>query len=422
MRNCLLIVFMLFPFSLFGQTNFVKGYIVKTNGDIQRGYVNYGTNIENNKHCLFKPDSLSDAVEYLPGQITGYRIDDDKYYVTKTIDTNKGKQALFLECIISGKVSIYFYNNGDKEIYFAEKDGLLTPMNNDLRSTVDAEGEQYMEHSNQYKGVLKYDFRDCPEIIRQVNRTEFNKKSLINIAKEYHEFVCKDQDCIVYEKEFSEKRKLKYGLEIGNTVTKINYSSRIAYGGATYPKFFFDGVSYIQPSFSFFVQTVLDENDRYVFRLNSGISYCQVEITSPSYTIMIKSVLPQNMQDVQYFFDKINYKFYNLSIKPDIIERFRVLKKNRPFIFFGIPVSYIVSDSGYALYNVRKIPFTTNSYNGFVLKKSYGWSWGLDGGLGIEKSLNDKYTGYISSHMMMMNVGDGVIDVWGGGLNIGLYF
>jgi hypothetical protein len=43
-------------------------------------------------------------------------------------------------------------------------------------------------------------FADAPEFQKKAEFVELNRKSLIKISKGYHNYVCKDSQCVVYEK------------------------------------------------------------------------------------------------------------------------------------------------------------------------------------------------------------------------------
>jgi hypothetical protein len=48
---------------------------------------------------------------------------------------------------------------------------------------------------------LKYLFQESPEVSKATERTLLTHKSLIKITRDYHNAVCKDEACIIYEKQ-----------------------------------------------------------------------------------------------------------------------------------------------------------------------------------------------------------------------------
>jgi len=48
--------------------------------------------------------------------------------------------------------------------------------------------------------MLKYAFADCPQLFETINDASLESKSLVNITKKYHNYVCDGEKCIIYEK------------------------------------------------------------------------------------------------------------------------------------------------------------------------------------------------------------------------------
>ena len=71
-----------------------------------------------------------------------------------------------------------------------------------------------------YIGRLKYTFADAPELAGEVDKVTPDRKSMINISKKYHDQLCKDEQCIVYEKKLH-IAKISIGPIIGFTSQSI---------------------------------------------------------------------------------------------------------------------------------------------------------------------------------------------------------
>ena len=116
------------------------------------------------------------------------------------VKNGETEEKLFLEYLIHGKVDIYYYRDESGEHYFAQKgDDRLVPLTNDEKSHY-ANGIEYLQESNQYIGMLKYLFQESPEVSRETESVTLDHKSLIKISKKYHNAVCTDEQCIIYEK------------------------------------------------------------------------------------------------------------------------------------------------------------------------------------------------------------------------------
>ncbi len=205
-----------------GQKDFRPGFIIGNVNDTIFGEINLGTNSQNATVCEFRSVNGSEIVKYSPADIKGYRINNEKYYVAKTVQIDSTEQTLFLEFLVEGIVNIYYYNGFGKVTYFIEKDGEITALTND-ESIVSKDGIKFSVNTHKYKGVLIYIFRDSPDIVRKIEHTSFDMKPLINVTKEYHNSVCDDYQCIDYTK--STKPNMYLEPSIGLNISRLNIKS-----------------------------------------------------------------------------------------------------------------------------------------------------------------------------------------------------
>jgi hypothetical protein len=211
--NLLLFIFFLnfCTNQIFSQFDYRKGYYINNNRDTIYGLIDYKGDIENSKECHFKLNGHSKEAVFLPDQISSYRFLEDKYYVSKKIKDIESEKYIFLECLLKGKATVYYYRSNKIDRYFIEKDGVIGELTNDEVIINDINGVVGVRNSNKYKGYLKSSFQDCPNIFPKIDSTDFNKKSLIKITKEYHDQICSDEKCIIYTKNIP-KIETQYGL------------------------------------------------------------------------------------------------------------------------------------------------------------------------------------------------------------------
>jgi hypothetical protein len=188
------------------QSDFRQGYLILNSGDTLYGYIEYRGNKSNARKCVFKKDleKTDLKTEYSPEEITAYRFIDSKYYISQKVTVNGVEKMLFLEYLIHGKIDIFYYRDESGEHYLADKGNTrLIPLTNDEKN-IDIREEFYETHylveSKKYIGVLKYLFQESPEISQATDRVSLNHESLIKITRDYHNAVCKDEACIIYEK------------------------------------------------------------------------------------------------------------------------------------------------------------------------------------------------------------------------------
>lgn len=378
MRSILFISLFAVCNTIFGQQNFQPGYIITNNNEKVNGWIDKRESLFNQKHCNFKTDSLSKTFsEYLPTQIKAYRFNDSKYYASQIISTINGTDTVFLECLLSGKVSLWYYSTLQYESYYVEQDGNLTELDNrDLGyvynsnykdgqkfqrlSDKDGQTAQYTRNSEKYKGILKYTFRDCPEIYSRLTRLKYNKKSLIDISKDYHQRVCKTEDCIIYEKTIP-KTKWYFGAFVMPRIQTIQLKYDV-----------FNQLDItLQPTktidFGAFIQVNnKDISERLFFQLAGYYSKLNAE----------KDIVISNITN------KYNLSTSILTIEPGAIYKFSY-PKVKPYISAGMPFGKILD-------NNLKLTKSSNYSHPMESQLDNKIIIGANIGIGVEYMLNSK--------------------------------
>jgi hypothetical protein len=191
-----------------GQKFFKPGYIVTNKNDTIRGLVSLQTKSDYSKMCSYMDSEKKEKKIYTPEEISSYRIENKMLFQSKEIEINKVKTRVFLEYLVNGIADLYYLYQPDGDVYFITKDTVLIPLTNRPKSVTVNEDvigmrpdiKTYEGESNQYKGVLRYLFQDSPEVVKEIEGTAFNHKSLIKITKNYHNSIAKDKKCIDYTK------------------------------------------------------------------------------------------------------------------------------------------------------------------------------------------------------------------------------
>lgn len=108
---------------------------------------------------------------------------------------------VFLEFLVDGITNLYFFRDINYYVYFLEdKNGKLLELSNEtITEKIDGKSDIQI-NTNLHIGVMKATFADCKEIQPQINNVTLTHKSLIKLTKKYHDYVCDDDVCIVYEK------------------------------------------------------------------------------------------------------------------------------------------------------------------------------------------------------------------------------
>lgn len=220
------------------QTNFLPGYIITNEGDTLHGLIDYRSDARNARRCDFRQDKDAPVKEFLPGSIRSYRFEDSKYYVSHNVPLKGSNEPVFLEFLVNGISDLYYYSDGKYDHYYIEKqDSHLYELSNDLQD-VRINDINYRKHSNKYIGLLKVAFTDCPELYPAIDHAKLDHKSLITISRKYHEYVCKDNQCVVYEKKVPSIH-ISFGAAISASNSHISFTDLHAYKSITFERTFY---------------------------------------------------------------------------------------------------------------------------------------------------------------------------------------
>lgn len=180
-------VFLLLPPLLCAQNNYRPGFIITLQKDTVYGEIDYRTDGMNAGRCVFQSKANAKVETYYPFDILGYRFTDDgKFYVSKFIELQykAPSKPVFLEYLLKGMKSLYYYETeGRIPVYFVENGDILIKVDAPILAE-GVSGFQFKGDKDRYIPILHYAFSDCPQLGSRIDRTRFNHKGLIKVAKE----------------------------------------------------------------------------------------------------------------------------------------------------------------------------------------------------------------------------------------------
>ncbi|MFB6342897.1 hypothetical protein ACE1ET_14310 [Saccharicrinis sp. FJH62] len=152
-----------------------------------------GNDIINSTYCRVKEGNH--IIKYTAYQVKEYGFEDGRVYIAKDIHLNDSVKRVFLERLVNGKTSLYFYKDSNNRLFFTEKDSVL----NCIYKT--------NEKRNDYKNELGNLISDCHINSENYKLVKYNKKSLSKFFTGYNQ--CKIQNYPF----------LKYGFFLGRITT-----------------------------------------------------------------------------------------------------------------------------------------------------------------------------------------------------------
>lgn len=223
--NLLIIFFLAGSVAALSQSNFKEGYIINLQNDTIFGYIDFRIDQSNAEQCKFRKRLDADVEIFYPGSIYGYRfVNEGKFYVSKIVEINNEKQSFFLEYLLQGIISLYYLPFGNGHYFFESADGTMIGITKEPDQIVD----QHFKEDTRYRGVLTYVFRDYLPLSGETSKVNFNKASMIEFTKEYHDRVCDSgEQCIIFEHDYKRSFiKVDYTISGGFDLYSIRLYER----------------------------------------------------------------------------------------------------------------------------------------------------------------------------------------------------
>lgn len=145
--------------------------------------------------------------------------------MSKSIKTNDLKGIYFLEFLLKGEVNLYYLVHDDP-LYFLEKDDELYLLKNTEKEEY-IDGKHYINEKKEYLGVMNYVFQDG-DMQNDIINSKLEHKQLIKISKKYHEKVCEDEECIIFEKKVKPV-KVDFGMIAGSNFHTLYLYEDLSY-------------------------------------------------------------------------------------------------------------------------------------------------------------------------------------------------
>jgi hypothetical protein len=184
------------------QTNFQPAYYITHNQDTIYGEIDNRGDLKNGSICEFRTDPNAENTQFEPGDIYAYRFIDGKYYISTELNVDGELKVVFAEYLVNGVLDLLYHRSINNDHYYMEaKNGdWLELTNKDIQLMRD--GVSYTRKSNQYKGMLRANFSEYPEMQKEIDKASFKHQSLIKLTKQYHDYSCTTgEECIIYEKQ-----------------------------------------------------------------------------------------------------------------------------------------------------------------------------------------------------------------------------
>lgn len=171
----------------FGQSSYKPGFLINLNGDTLRGEIEYKYNNLNRRPCTFKAGD--NITEYLPGQIKGFGIDNEKTFKSNIV------KELFVEVLIIGELSLYKYDN----IFYMQKRQDSVYKIESKIALVTINGKEGYRETSKWKGIISFLISDCLSDPKYISNILLEERPLTKLTASYNN--CKSSDQVIYKKD-----------------------------------------------------------------------------------------------------------------------------------------------------------------------------------------------------------------------------
>ena len=163
----------------------------------------------------------------MPGDIYAYRFTDDgKFYIVRTVTIDNISQQVFLEYLVKGIISLYYYRApASLHYFFEDENGRLIEVKN-KETAVKIDRVPGIKKDRRYIGIMSLLFKQSERIKKQLPKIRLDKETLSRITKEYHSEVCyTGEECIEFEYE-PDTHFFQFGFMLSAGIRAHSFSSK----------------------------------------------------------------------------------------------------------------------------------------------------------------------------------------------------
>ena len=190
---------------VYAQDNYKQAYYITNDRDTVHGLINFSSDYNNSIMCNFKKEISDTEIQtFTPEQIWGYRFEnEDFFYISHEI----GGIKYFLQYLVNGVMNLYYQaDKNDNPYFYFEENGKIVS----ITKKEDEVSADYIKKDLSYKKNLAPLFNAYPSIVKQINKNNFNQKTMIDVTKEYHDLTCNTgESCIVYVNQYPDKKYIE---------------------------------------------------------------------------------------------------------------------------------------------------------------------------------------------------------------------
>lgn len=216
MKYIVVIIILIYsiPLDLIGQGN----YYATDSSMTYNALLIDGGDALNFSICQVKKNNIIN--KYTPYEVKEFGFKNGRVYISKDIQISDSLKRVFLQRLVKGETTLYYYKGKNTKTYFIEKDSNLF---------IELPKHDNIKESIIFKSNLLNITSDCPNISESINLVSYNKKSLSKLISRYN------------SGELKPFPSFRYGLLIGSGYKKLVPSKSLESQYVNYLDFKYDG-------------------------------------------------------------------------------------------------------------------------------------------------------------------------------------
>jgi hypothetical protein len=235
-RSALLSIGIVIVFLSFGQKNMQQGFIVNNSGDTLNGFIDYRNWEKNPDEIVFSRSINGTENIFLPTNIRSFEVGNEKYEsspvridrspykiedLSLEVKYNYVMDTVFLQNLVKGEKSLYFYKDSDGKEYFFISNGKAFDLLSYKRYLkYDDNGNACLAEDKRYIGQLNLFLNDCSSIRNKLQGTKYEKKALVNLFSYY--YTCSNK--VISSQDNSDSKPYEFGFFAGLSLTRFGYT------------------------------------------------------------------------------------------------------------------------------------------------------------------------------------------------------
>jgi hypothetical protein len=228
LRYIAVMLTMILPTMLYAQVNPQKGYIITHENDTIHGTIDYLTDAQNVKACLFQKDGESEYKTLTPKDIKGYRLAGDGiYYVSRIFTGSDEPELVFAEFLLQGGMSLYrYYYENTNYFGFVDSEGKEAIMQDDkLNSDLRSYNHKLQGRRQKVQEVNALMNQDNT-IATRLWKMDLTSETLTRMVKQYDEQYCTEAgDCVLFRYDKEKAITVKYRFYVGAGICYGSFDS-----------------------------------------------------------------------------------------------------------------------------------------------------------------------------------------------------